>query len=125
MKRQQIIPEGYQARGPYAFGIKSGNMIFTTQLGTDVNGKIVPGGIKPQTKAIMEKAKKLLTCAGVTLDDVAKITIYVTDMVLVSEMNEVYCSYFPEGDFPVRCCTQCAGMAGDALVEMEFTAVLS
>ena len=125
MKREQINPEGYgEPHGPYATGIKSGNYIFTTQIGTDISGDMVEGGIKPQTKAIMENAKNVLAAVGASLDDVAKVTIYVTDMALVPQMNEVYAMYFSVGDFPARCCTQCAGMYEGAVVEMEFTAII-
>lgn len=125
MKRKQILPSGYsRINGPIGFGVRSGNMIFTTQIGTDRKGNIVPGGIKEQTKALMENANKVLEAEGATFDDVAKVTIFVTDMGLVPEMNEVYGSYFPAGDYPARCCTQCAAMVKGALVEIEFTAIL-
>lgn len=101
-----------------------GNMIFTTQIGTDDAGNVAEGGIKAQTTRTLENAINVLATVGATLDDVAKITIYVTDMKFVPEMNEVYRSYFEAGDFPARCCTQCAGMAGGAVVEMEFTAFI-
>lgn len=125
MKREQIIPKGCgEPHGPYALGVKMGNMIFTTQIGTDENGEVVSGGIKAQTKATLENAKSVLAAVGASFDDIAKITIYVTDMALVPEMNEVYSTYFKTGDFPARCCTQCAGMADGAVIEMEFTAII-
>ena len=69
MKRIQILTdkccscEGH----PYPQGIKMGNMIFTTQVGIDVNGDLVPGGIKEQTRAIMDNAKYVLEAAGATM----------------------------------------------------------
>jgi reactive intermediate/imine deaminase len=125
MKREQIIPAGLEAsHGPYAIGVKMGNMVFTTQIGTSADGELVPGGIKPQTRATLDNAKDVLEAVGATLSDVAKVTIYVTDMALVPEMNEVYREYFPSDDFPARCCTSCAGMYAGAVVEMEFTAII-
>jgi reactive intermediate/imine deaminase len=125
MKREQIIPPNLdESHGPYAHGVKIGNLIFTTQIGTGADGEIVPGGVKPQTERTLENAINVLATVGATLDDVAKVTIYVTDMALVPDMNEVYRTYFEAGDFPARCCTMCAGMYGGAVVEMEFTAVV-
>ncbi len=125
MKREQINPKGYgEPHGPYANGVKLGQFVFTTQIGTDIEGNVVPGGIKEQTRAIMANAKAVLETAGGSFDDIAKVTIYVTDMALVPEMNEVYSTYFKPGGFPARCCTQCAGMVGDCVVEMEFTAII-
>jgi enamine deaminase RidA (YjgF/YER057c/UK114 family) len=124
-KRAQIIPEGLgEPQGPYAHGVKAGNLVFTVQIGTGDDGRVVPGGMKAQATQAMENAIRVLATVGATLDDVAKVTIHVTDMALVPEMNEVYRAYFEAGDFPSRCCTCCAGMADGVVVEMEFVAVL-
>ncbi len=57
--RTQITSEKCgECHGPYALGVKMGNTIFTTQIGTDVTGEMVAGGITEQTKATMENAKK-------------------------------------------------------------------
>ncbi len=124
MREQITSSKCGECHGPYALGTKCGNMIFTTQIGTDITGEMVEGGIKEQTKATMENAKAVLEAAGATMADIGKITIYVLDMAVVPEMNEVYKTYFPEGDYPARCCTQCANMVGGCVVEMEFVAVI-
>ena len=79
--------------------------------------------MKEQTKATMENAKAVLEAAGASMDDIGKVTIYIKDISLIPEMNEVYKTYFPEGNFPARCCTQCVDMVDGCLVEMEFVAV--
>lgn len=123
--REQIISEKCgECHGPYALGVKMGNMIFTTQIGTDKSGEMVEGGMKEQTTATMENAKAVLEAAGVTMDDVAKVTIYISDISLIPEMNAVYKTYFTEGNYPARCCTQCVKMVEGCLVEMEFTAIV-
>ena len=122
--RTQITSEKCgECHGPYALGVKMGNIIFTTQIGTDVTGEMVAGGMKEQTKATMENAKAVLEAAGASMDDFGKVTIYIKDISLIPEMNEVYKTYFPEGNFPARCCTQCVDMVDGCLVEMEFVAV--
>lgn len=122
--RTQITSEKCgECHGPYALGVKMGNIIFTTQIGTDVTGEMVAGGMKEQTKATMENAKAVLEAAGASMDDIGKVTIYIKDISLIPKMNEVYKTYFPEGNFPARCCTQCVDMVDGCLVEMEFVAV--
>lgn len=122
--RTQITSEKCgECHGPYALGVKMGNIIFTTQIGTDVTGEMIAGGMKEQTKATMENAKAVLEAAGASMDDIGKVTIYIKDISLIPEMNEVYKTYFPEGNFPARCCTQCVDMVDGCLVEMEFVAV--
>ncbi len=124
MREQITSTKCGECHGPYALGTKCGNIIFTTQIGTDITGEVVEGGIKAQTKATMENAKAVLEAAGATMSDIGKITIYILDMNLVPEMNEVYKTYFAEGDYPARCCTQCANMVDGCVVEMEFVAVI-
>ena len=123
--REQIISDKCgECHGPYALGVKMANMIFTTQIGTDITGEMVEGGMKEQTKATMENAKAVLEAAGASMDDVAKVTIYISDINLIPQMNEEYKTYFKKGDFPARCCTECVKMVEGCLVEMEFTAVI-
>lgn len=124
MRKQIYSDKCGECHGPYALGVKMGNIIFTTQIGTDVTGEMVKGGIKEQTDATMKNASAVLEAAGASFSDVGKVTIYIKDMALVPEMNSIYKTYFPEGDYPARCCTQCSDMVDGCLVEMEFVAVI-
>ena len=122
MKKEQVVSKNCgECHGPYALGVKVGNMIYSTQIGTDISGEIVAGGIKEQTKQLMENIKYVLEAAGSCMDNIVKVTIYVLDMAVVPEMNEVYKTYFKD-NYPARCCTQCSGMVKGCLIEMEFTA---
>ncbi|MPN53637.1 2-iminobutanoate/2-iminopropanoate deaminase [bioreactor metagenome] len=124
MKREQIVTDKCApCFGPYPQGIKMGNMIFTAQVALDAKGEIVPGGIKEQTRAVMENAKLVLEAAGASFDNLAMVTIHLTDLSLGKEMNEVYAGYFPDGNYPCRCCTQCGALSEGFLVEMAFTAI--
>nr|WP_288556513.1 RidA family protein [uncultured Mediterraneibacter sp.] len=122
MKDQIILEEFGERHGPYALGVCAGPFIFTNQIGTNADGTVVSGGIKAETRRIMEKAKAVLESVGSDMNHVAKVTIYITDIALIPEMNEVYQEYFTDG-YPVRCCTKCASLAGSYHVEMEFTAI--
>lgn len=124
MRKQIHSDKCGPCHGPYAQGVQVGNLLFTTQIGTDVAGNLVPGGIIEQTKATLDNVKAVLEAGGASMDDVAKVTIHVKDMALVPTMNEVYETYFPADNFPARCCTECSGMADGCVVEMEFVAVL-
>lgn len=122
MRKEQIITKKCgECHGPYALGVKCGNWIFSTQVGTDASGEMVPGGIQEQTRQIMENIKAVLEAAGSCMDNIVKVTIYVLDMSVVPEMNAVYQEYFTD-NYPARCCTQSGGMVDGCLVEMEFVA---
>lgn len=124
MREQITTTKCGECHGPYALGVKMGNLIFTTQIGTDISGEMVSGGIKEQTRATMENAKAVLEAAGASMDDIGKVTIYIADITEIPMMNEIYKEYFPVGNFPARCCTECVKMVEGCLVEMEFTAVI-
>ena len=82
------------------------DLVFVSGIGPHdpKTGKQVEGGIREQTKTVMELMKVALEEAGSSLDDVLKCTVYLTDMNHYAEMNEVYSSYFKAA--PARTCVQ-------------------
>ena len=83
-----------------------GDLVFVSGIGPHdpETGKQVQGGIREQTKCVMELLKAALEEAGCGLDDVLKCTVYLTDMDGYGAMNEVYASYFKSP--PARTCVQ-------------------
>ena len=83
-----------------------GDLVFVSGIGPHdpETGAQVGGGIREQTKAVMELLKAALEEAGSSLDDVLKCTVYLTDMDGYGAMNEVYASYFKAP--PARTCVQ-------------------
>lgn len=77
-------------------------VVFTSgQVYLTEERKLLEGGVKEKTKQIMDNLEKILTAAGVSFNDVLKTTIYVTDMSVYEEVNEVYAEYFGS-EFPAR-----------------------
>ena len=83
-----------------------GDLVFISGIGPHdpKTGKQVEGGIKEQTKMVMDLMKAALEEAGSSLDNVLKCTVYLTDMNCYYEMNEVYSSYFKVP--PARTCVE-------------------
>jgi 2-iminobutanoate/2-iminopropanoate deaminase len=81
-------------------------LVFVSGIGphNPKTGKQVEGGIREQTKAVMELMKAVLEESGSSLDNVLKCTVYLTDMNNYAELNEVYSSYFRAA--PARTCVQ-------------------
>jgi 2-iminobutanoate/2-iminopropanoate deaminase len=70
----------------------------------------------------MENIRHQLELAGSSLEQVLKVTIFLTDIKLFKQMNEAYCSFF-SGDFPARTCVEVLAVPDpDALVEIECIA---
>ncbi|MBE3128957.1 MAG: RidA family protein [Actinobacteria bacterium] len=106
-----------------AQGIKSNGFIFVTRTGKNVKGSYGKG-LTEQAKMIMENIKTILEENESSLDNIVKVTIYITDLDKVGEFNEVYYSYFKDKDIrPVRCCVEVSKLAAEAEVEVEFVAV--
>jgi 2-iminobutanoate/2-iminopropanoate deaminase len=111
------------ARVPLSQAIKAGDWVFASgQLGLDVaTGKIVPGGIGPETRQVCENLRAVLEAVGSSLANVVKVTIYMADLDELTAMNEVFSRYFPV-DPPARTTFQCAALIGGARVEIEAIA---
>lgn len=85
------------------------------------DGKVAEG-IEAQTRATMENIRDVLAQAGASLDDVVKVTVFITDMSLWPALNAVYAAYFPQ-DQPARSALGVNGLAlPELLVEMECVA---
>ncbi len=99
--------------------VRVGNTLYLSgQLGTSGER-----GITPETKAALERIKKLLEANGSHIDDVVKCTVFLADYAEWGAMNEVYTSYFTKHR-PARSAIAVSGMAGNARVEIECIAVL-
>ncbi|OGM15362.1 hypothetical protein A2V56_03205 [Candidatus Woesebacteria bacterium RBG_19FT_COMBO_42_9] len=87
---------------PFSPSVTKDNFVFTSgQVYLTPEGKLLEGSIKEQTHQVMKNLKGVLEKAGVTFADVVKTTIYVTDMSLYGDVNEIYGSYFSE-PYPAR-----------------------
>ncbi|MCW7554300.1 RidA family protein [Endozoicomonas gorgoniicola] len=72
-------------------------------------------GIKEQTQTMLDKVDTLLEQAGSNRKHILSATLYIKDMALFAEMNEVWDAWVPEGHAPARACVQ-ASMAREALL---------
>jgi len=112
------------AIGPYNQAIEANGMLFLSgMLPIDPStGNIVPGGVKEQTALIFNNIEAVLTAAGITIDSIVKTTVFLDDMSLFGEMNEVYATRF-SGAFPARSAFAVKALPKNALVEIEVIAV--
>ncbi len=105
--------------GPYSQAVVAGNFVFLAgQIPIDPEtGEIVDGGIKEQTKRVLENIKAVLEGAGCSLKDVVNVTVFLKDLSHFNEFNEVYSEYFSENK-PARATIQVAALPKNALVEI-------
>ncbi|HWA06596.1 MAG TPA: RidA family protein [Ignavibacteria bacterium] len=115
--------------GPYSQGIyvswDAQKMLYTSgQVAIDpATGNFISGGIKEQTKQVMENLSALLKEAKSDLKNVVKTTVFLKNMDDFAAMNEVYAEYFGESK-PARSTVEVARLPKDALVEIELIAMI-
>jgi 2-iminobutanoate/2-iminopropanoate deaminase len=110
--------------GPYSQAVRVGDMLFVSgQIPIDPKtGEVVKGGIKEQTRQVLENIKTVLEAAGYTLNDVTMAFVFLADMNMFPEYNEVYAQYFKEKP-PARVTVQAARLPRDVLIEIAVIAV--
>lgn len=109
--------------GPYSQAVIAGDFVFLAgQIPIDPkSGDIVSGGIKEQTKRVLENIKAILEEAGCSLDNVVSVTAFLKDLSQFNDFNEVYSGYFSYHK-PARTTVQVANLPKNALVELAVIA---
>ena len=112
-----------KAIGPYSQAVWTGNLLYCSgQTPIDpATGKLVAGGIGEQTSQAFNNLEAVLTEAGLTMDNVIKVNVYLTSMANFVGMNQVYQERFSM-PYPARTTVAVAELPLNALVEIEFVA---
>lgn len=109
--------------GPYSQAVMNGDMLF-------ISGQIalIPGTVNlsdadvaAETTQVMKNLAAILTEAGMDFNHVLKTTIFLSDMALFTQVNEVYGSYFT-GDYPARETVAVKGLPKNVNVEISMIA---
>lgn len=109
--------------GPYSQAIGCGDLLF-------ISGQVAlkPGSnelsdknIAEETHQVMENLNAILTEAGMSFNNVVKTSIFLSDMELFTQVNEVYSKYF-DRDFPARETIAVKGLPKNANVEISMIA---
>ena len=124
MKRTPLIAaKAPGAVGPYSQGISSAGMVFLSgQIPLRADGSMAPGGIAAHTEQCLANVREVLIAAGLTMNDVVKTTVFMTDLGQFAAMNEAYGKYFMP-PFPARSTVQVAALPKGADIEIEAVAV--
>ena len=109
--------------GPYRPAVRAGHLLFCSgQIPLDsATGQLVSGDIAAQTARALENLKALLGASNLTLAEVVKTTVFLTDMADFAAMNAVYARFFSH-DCPARSTVQVAALPKGARLEIEAVA---
>ena len=122
--KQVFNPPNARPGGVLSSAVRVGDIVFLSgALGTKPGGGgLADGGIEGQTRQALENIKASATLAGVTMADVAKCTVFLTDVANFQGMNGVYREFFPS-EPPARTTVAVAGLVvPGALIEIECMA---
>lgn len=116
-------PQCAKPTNPHSQATLAGGHFYTATVSLDVNGKVVGvGDIRAQTRQALQNLVYLLEAAGGTIDDVARVMIYITDMKDFAGMNEVYREFFKGDSLPSRATVTARMGMPELLVEFDVIA---
>jgi len=111
--------------GPYNQAVKANGFLFVSgQVAIDpVTNEVMGGGAANEAHQVMKNIDAILKEANLSFQHIVKTTIFLSDMNLFAEVNEVYSTYF-DGDFPARETVAVKGLPKNVNVEISVTAVV-
>ena len=123
MKTQIATTKAPGAIGPYSQAIDTGSFVFISgQNPVNPETGEIPEGISAQTAQSLANVKAILAEAGLSVDNVVKTTVFLSDMANFVPMNEVYAEVFT-APFPARSAVAVRELPKQVLVEIEVIAV--
>ncbi|MEK9683794.1 MAG: RidA family protein [Rhodospirillaceae bacterium] len=95
------------------------------QVALDKDGKLVgKGDLRQQAVQVLENIKAILSDSGATMDDIVKVTVYVTDIGAFNEIADIREQYFPS-DGPSSVICEVSALAWpEFMIEIEAVAVV-
>ncbi len=122
MNPEALQPEGIaRPQAPYSPVVVSGDLVATAgQVAFDEDGELVGDAIEEQARQVFENLSRCLAAAGCGLEDVIKVTTFLSDLGDFQAYNRVYEEYF-SAPYPARTTVQ-AGLAPGLLIEAEALA---
>ena len=124
---KQIVysPKVLTSSNPHSQATLAGNHFYTATVALDVNGKVVGvGDIEAQTEQALTNLTYLLEAAGGTIDDVARVMIYLSDMRYFQGMNNAYKKFFHGDSLPSRATVTGSFGMPELLVEFDVIAYI-
>jgi len=109
-----------QAIGTYSQAVRHQGMVFVSgQIPLDPESmELVSGGIEAQIRRVFDNLSAVCSAADGSLDDIVKLTIFLTDMDCFPQVNTIMGQYFT-APFPARAAVGVAALPKGAEVEMD------
>jgi len=121
MQRQVIrTDQAPRAIGPYSQAVRAGDTVYVSgQIPLDpASGELIMGNIDAEIRRVLDNLEAIAAAAGGSLDQVVKLTVFLTDLAHYARVNEIMQQYFRE-PYPARAAIGVAALPRGARIEME------
>jgi enamine deaminase RidA (YjgF/YER057c/UK114 family) len=124
-RRQVLSVKGSTHENPIPTAVKIGNMVYTSAIiGSDPETGQMPAAVEEEVANIFRTMREIMALAGGSTDDIAQVSVHVTDRVYKAVVNGEWLRMFPdEQDRPARH-TSVNELREGLRVQVEMTAVL-
>lgn len=125
MKRCFLTRRGPKAVGPYSTAaILDGICYLSGVIPVDPEtGRLAASDVAGQARQVFENMKTVLGELELSMADILKTTVFLTDLAAFGAVNEIYAEYFGP-DYPARSCVQVSALPMGAQIEVEAVASL-
>ena len=123
MKKIIATTNAPAAIGPYSQAIDCGDFVFLSGQIPLVpeTGLVAKGGLEAQAHQMFANIQAVLAEAGMSLSNVVKTTVFMTDLSQFAAFNAIYAEYF-KAPYPARSCVEVSALPKGVLVECELIA---
>ena len=108
--------------GPYSQAVLADNILFVSGQIALKDGELQNESIETETKQVLCNLEAILKQASFSVEDIAKVTIYLTDIQLFSKVNKIY-EEFLKGHKPARETVEVSALPLGAKIEISLIAV--
>lgn len=125
MTKQRIHTAAAPAAiGTYSQAIRAGDTVYLSgQIGLDPQTMALVDGVEAQIHQVFRNLRAVAEAAGGGLDDLVRVTVYLTDLAHFGKVNEIMATYFAE-PYPARAAIGVASLPRGAAVELDGILVL-
>ena len=112
--------------GAYNQGIVTNGFVFTAgQVAIDpATGNLIEGSFKERVRQVMKNLNSILEESGTNFSNVAKFTVFLTDMSNYATVNEVFSEFIKESYAPARSLVAVSALPAGTDIEIECIATV-
>lgn len=123
MKRCFLSQKGPKAIGPYSTAVIDKGICYLSGMIPvhPASGELAAEDIQGQARQVFDNMKLVMEELGLSLADIVKTTVFLTDLADFGAVNEIYAAYFGP-DYPARSCIQVSALPKGARIEVEAVA---